>query len=81
MSYKFSTVIEKDENGFFAYCPALRGCQTQGDSLDEVIDNIKEAMELYIETLSKDELLDCLSKEIITKTLEISIARAAKVNG
>jgi len=54
MSYKISVVIELDENGFYAYCPELPGCQTQGDSLQEAIGNIQEAVELYLETLSED---------------------------
>lgn len=52
MSYKISIVIEKDAYGYYAYCPELEGCQTQGDSLDEVLVNIKEAIELY-QDLSK----------------------------
>lgn len=51
MSYKVNIIIEKDEHGYYAYCPELEGCQTQGNSLDEVIRNIKEAIELYLETL------------------------------
>ncbi len=43
MNYKVSIVIEKDEYGHYAYCPELEGCQTQGDSLEEVLANIKEA--------------------------------------
>jgi predicted RNase H-like HicB family nuclease len=34
--YQLSIVIEKDEFGYYAYCPALPGCHTQGDSLEEV---------------------------------------------
>lgn len=71
MSYKVSTVIEKDEHGYYAYCPELEGCQTQGDSLEEVIANMKEAVELYLETLSKDEIKESLSKEILTTTIEV----------
>jgi predicted RNase H-like HicB family nuclease len=55
MSYKVSIVIEKDEYGYYAYCPELSGCQSQGDSLEEVQINIKEAVELYIETLSNSQ--------------------------
>ncbi|MBF0466443.1 MAG: type II toxin-antitoxin system HicB family antitoxin [Nitrospirae bacterium] len=55
MSYKVSVLIEKDDSGYYAYCPALDGCQTQGDSFKEVLSNIKEAIALYIETLSEDE--------------------------
>jgi predicted RNase H-like HicB family nuclease len=50
MSQKVSVVIEKDDYGYYAYCPELEGCQTQGDSIDEVMANIKEAIELYLET-------------------------------
>lgn len=74
MSYKVSVVIEKDANGYYAYCPELEGCQTQGDSLEEVMANIKEAIELYLETLPKKERMVSLSKEILTTTLEVKVA-------
>lgn len=51
MSKRLNVIIEKDEFGYYAYCPDLEGCQTQGDSLDEVTENIIEAIELYLETL------------------------------
>ncbi|ONN27358.1 hypothetical protein XJ44_04245 [Thermosipho affectus] len=47
--YKFTVVIEKDENGYFAYCPELQGCYTQEDTYEEVFENIKDAISLYIE--------------------------------
>ena len=71
MSRKVSVVIEKDEHGFYAYSPELEGCHSQGDSLDEVIANIREAIELYLETLSEDEIREYLSREILTTTLEV----------
>jgi predicted RNase H-like HicB family nuclease len=74
MSDKVSVVIEKDEYGFYAYCPELEGCQSQGDSLEEVIANIREAVELYLETLTEEEKRDSLSREILTTTLEIRVA-------
>ena len=52
----FQVVIQKDKYGYFAYCPELPGCYTQGDTFDEVVKNIKEAIELYLETLTEDEL-------------------------
>ena len=73
MSYKVSIVIEKDEHGYYVYSPELEGCQSQGDSLEEAIANIKEAIELYLETLSKDEIKEYLSKEILTTTLEVQV--------
>jgi len=47
--YKFSVVIEKDRDGYFAFCPELQGCYTQGDSYEEVLGNIKDAIRLHIE--------------------------------
>ena len=47
MSYKVGIVIEKDEHGYYAYCPELEGCQTQGDTFEDVMVNIKEAIELF----------------------------------
>lgn len=48
VAYKVNVIIEKDEYGYYAYCPELEGCQSQGDSLEEVTANIKEAVELYV---------------------------------
>lgn len=73
MSYKVYVVIEKDEYGYYAYCPELEGCQTQGDSLEEILGNVKEAIELYLETLSEDEIRTFLSKEILTASLEVQV--------
>ncbi len=59
MSYRVSIVIEHDEYGYYAYSPELEGCQTQGDSLEEIMGNMKEAIELYLETLSEEEVILC----------------------
>ena len=47
--YKFSVVVEKDIDGYFAFCPELQGCYTQGDTYEEVLENIKDAIRLHIE--------------------------------
>ncbi len=71
--YKASVVIERDDFGFYAYCPELPGCQSQGKTLDEAMSNIREAAELYLETLTEDERRTYLSKEILTSSVEINI--------
>jgi predicted RNase H-like HicB family nuclease len=73
MAYKVNVVIEKDEYGYYAYSPELEGCQTQGDTLEEVLNNIKEAISLYLETLSEDKMKALLSKEILTTSLEVEV--------
>jgi predicted RNase H-like HicB family nuclease len=74
MSYKLNIIIEEDDDGFYAYCPELRGCQSQGDTLEEVQSNITEAIELYLETLSEHEKQELLQKKVTTMTLEVSVA-------
>ncbi|MEM0234428.1 type II toxin-antitoxin system HicB family antitoxin [Thermofilum sp.] len=45
----FTVVIEKDEDGYYvAYVPELPGCHTQAKTLDELLERIKEAVELYL---------------------------------
>lgn len=51
--YTFEIVIEKepDEPGYFAYCPALRGCVTCGGTIEETRANMSEAMALHLESM------------------------------
>lgn len=47
--YRFSVVVEKDKHGYFAFCPELQGCYTQGDSYEEALANIHDAINLHVE--------------------------------
>jgi predicted RNase H-like HicB family nuclease len=47
--YRFSAVIEKDSDGYFAFCPELQGCYTQGKTYENVLENLKDAIRLHIE--------------------------------
>ncbi len=47
--YKFSVVIERDVEGYFAFCPEIQGCYTQGDTYEDVLKNIKDAIRLHVE--------------------------------
>ncbi len=74
MSYKVGVVIEKDEHGYYAFCPELEGCQSQGDTFEQALNNIKEAIELYLETISEDDRKDYFSHEIYTTSIEVNVA-------
>jgi predicted RNase H-like HicB family nuclease len=74
MFYRLTAVIEKDHDGYYAYCPELKGCQSQGDTLEEVRANIQEAIELYVETFSDDERQQLLQREVTTMTFEVQVA-------
>jgi len=71
MTGKVSVVIERDEHGCYASCPALKGCQSQGKTVEEALSNIRKAIELYLETLSDEERLAALSREILTTAVEV----------
>ena len=47
--YRFTVVIEKDEDGYFAFCPDLQGCCTQGSTYEEALANLEDAIRLHIE--------------------------------
>ncbi|MGC2527499.1 MAG: type II toxin-antitoxin system HicB family antitoxin [Candidatus Acidiferrum sp.] len=42
-------VIEGDADGYFVSCPALQGCYSQGDTYEEAVESIKDAVRLHIE--------------------------------
>ena len=54
MTYDFTIVIEPDEVGFHAFVPALPGCHSHGDTLDDARKNIAEAIELHVEAMLED---------------------------
>jgi Uncharacterized conserved protein, COG1598 len=52
--YSFTVVIEPDEQGFHACVPALAGCHTFSDTVDEARTNILEALELHLHSMLED---------------------------
>lgn len=42
-------VLEADSDGYFVSCPALQGCYSQGDTYEQAVENIKDAIRLHIE--------------------------------
>jgi len=71
-NYRFSVVIERDENGYYAYCPELQGCYTQGDTYEEALASIKDAIRLHVEDrlesgeeISQPESISLTSLEMV----------------
>jgi len=71
MKREVSVVIEQDEHGCYAWCPELKGCQSEGKTIEESLANIREAIELFLETLSEEERSAALSREILTTAVEV----------
>ena len=64
--YEFDVIIMEDESdGYLAFVPALPGCHTQGDTLQELMENVKEAIELYLETLPEEEKKELLKQKVV----------------
>lgn len=53
IGFKIQILIEADEQGFHAYCPALKGLHTCGDSKKEALENAKDAAGAYLQSLVK----------------------------
>ncbi|MBI2558425.1 type II toxin-antitoxin system HicB family antitoxin [Candidatus Woesearchaeota archaeon] len=67
----FTVVIEKDEDGYYVgYVPSIMGCHKQGRTLDELMKNIREAIELCLE-VEKKEIGN--EKFIGVQTVEVSL--------
>ena len=59
--------MERDQDGYFVTCPALQGCYSQGDTYEEAIENIKDAIRLHLE----DRLA---AGEEVPKPLSVSLS-------
>lgn len=66
-SYQFSVVVEKDDDGYYVFCPELQGCYSQGETFEEALKNIEDAIRLHID----DRLA---SGDAIPKTKSISVS-------
>jgi predicted RNase H-like HicB family nuclease len=71
MTFKLTAILEQDKDGVFAYCPELKGCHTQGETVEEALGNLREAAELYLETLKPAELRRLKPKTILATSLEV----------
>jgi len=66
---KFHVLLEKDneDGGFVITCPSLPGCISQGDTKEEALRNIKEAIECYLESLKKHKELPPALEDVMVE--------------
>ena len=72
-NYHVSVIVEKDKDGYFAFSPDLKGCYTQGESYEEVIENIKDAIRLHIEDRLADGEQVALPDIVSLTSLEVGV--------
>ena len=73
MSYKYTVILEhQKEGGYHVFCPALPGCHSEGDTLEAAEENIKEAMEIYLESL-KAHGESFPTEDLVIKPLSVAV--------
>ena len=71
-TYKFRIVVEIDEDDvYIVSCPALKGCYSQGTTIEEAIENIKDAIKLHIE--ARKFLGETIPIEVLLDEVEVSV--------
>ncbi len=56
---RFQVVLEpSDEGGYTVYVPSLPGCISEGDTVEDALANIREAIELYLEPVEDDWVIE-----------------------
>ena len=71
--YRFSVIIEKDGDGYFASCPELQGCYTQGDTYEQALENIKDAIRLHVEDRLESNEEIPQAESVSLTSLEVAI--------
>ena len=71
--YVYPVVVEKDEGGYFVSCPSLEGCFTEGDTYEEALSNIEDAITAYIESLLAHGEPIPPAASVTLATVEVSI--------
>ena len=72
-TYRFAAVIQKDEDGYFAYCPELQGCYTSGDTFEEARANLADAIRLHLEDRLEGGDPPALPESVSLTTIDIAV--------
>ena len=68
MNYRVVIEPDMESGGYVAYCPTLRGCVSEGETIVEALENIKKAMKGYLLVLEEE-----LTKKKDAKVYEVAI--------
>ncbi|AKS41180.1 type II toxin-antitoxin system HicB family antitoxin [Wenzhouxiangella marina] len=72
MTQRFTAIIEREDDMYVALCPEL-DIASQGESVSEARNNLREAIELFLEAASPDEIQSRLSDEIYITQMEVAV--------
>ena len=71
--FNYTIIFEKeDDGGYHVFCPTLKGCHSQGDTYDEALTNIQDAIKIYLDSLiAHNEPIP--DEDIMIKPLRVAI--------
>ena len=69
---KLTAIIEREGNGYVSLCPEL-DIASQGDSVEQARDNLREALELFFETASQEEIERRLYDDVFVTQVEVAV--------
>jgi predicted RNase H-like HicB family nuclease len=64
---KYKVQLEKTDEGYAIWCPGLPGCWSQGETEEDALENIKDAIQTYLETIEE------LTKNKATRLVEVPV--------
>lgn len=73
MQKQLTAIIEREDGGYVSLCPEL-DIASQGATIEEARDNLREALEVFFETASPEEVKDRLHEEVYVTRVEVAIA-------
>ncbi|MDH4266499.1 MAG: type II toxin-antitoxin system HicB family antitoxin [Deltaproteobacteria bacterium] len=72
MTRKLTAIIEREGDGYVALCPEL-DIASQGDNIEQARKNLQEALELFFETASPEEISQRLHTEVYITQVEVAV--------
>ncbi|MCO6482350.1 MAG: type II toxin-antitoxin system HicB family antitoxin [Flavobacteriales bacterium] len=69
---ELTAIIEREGNGYVSLCPEL-DVASQGDTIEEARTNLIEALELFFETASEEELKHRFSEEVLVTRVQVAV--------
>jgi predicted RNase H-like HicB family nuclease len=72
MTQRLTAIIEHEGSGYVSLCPEL-DIASQGDTIEDARDNLKEALELFFETVSPEEIKERLHGDVFVTQVEVAV--------
>jgi predicted RNase H-like HicB family nuclease len=72
MQKQLTAIIEREEGGYVSLCPEVN-IASQGNTIEEARENLREALELFFETASPEEIKTRLHEEVYVTQVEVAV--------